>query len=687
MASATATPSPSPLEPDVNAPAPLEFFRRDAIHDENQALLQREQMRWRLLSRWERIRLRFYVGSLGRQLQRARYNQTVLELEKLRSAVRRAKLQRRKATDDAERKAADEKIEDIIARARPRLQKLQELRHTYELYAHYAGWLDYERKHRRELKAEAKREKRVRAEMRKEAAWLEQILLDVFRKTSGCHHIMTDSSGKEITRTPKFERSITTPDAHYFYLAASRRTLFGWRWLLPYGVTISRLTEEEVIANMRAGTKRQVTPIWSESGQLIFRVSRLDSPDALPTEVKWRDAMKFYPEPRRWKLPYCIGVNEGRKFQWFDLVSDPHILVAGKSQSGKSNLVNGMIASFASTHSPEELRIVLIDQKGGIEFTHWHDLPHLLWDIVKTVDEVKPVLERLVSIMRKRMALLEKSKAKDIAAYNKRVDREHQLARVLVVIDEMNTFVGLKGLTEEIHNLIMLLVSQGRAVGLHVIAATQHPEVKVIPGRIKTNMSMRLSGAMPTVTASMIVLDSPEAARIPNIPGRFVAVVGLTTMTVQVPHILDDDIAGVVSATRKEYPDVPENLSDAQDQPEIIVWDEQRVLGAALEWLEGHLSADKLHKTLGSESPGERHLRRACRRLVDQAKAEGFLTLEKDGTRWKIERRGKAYYLAAFSGDTDDADAQNVADSKHLPSVSASVSLPAIEDDAGAAAD
>ena len=85
--------------------------------------------------------------------------------------------------------------------------------------------------------------------------------------------------------------------------------------------------------------------------------------------------------------------------------------------------------------------------------------------MIETVDGVEPALKRLVQIMKRRFTLLKAVKAKNLEDYNARVGPESQFARVLVVIDEMNTFVGLGALTEEIHNLIMLLVSQGRAVG------------------------------------------------------------------------------------------------------------------------------------------------------------------------------------------------------------------------------
>jgi hypothetical protein len=631
---------------DVQLPRPLETFTEDKIHPDNQKVIRREENRYRLLNWLERIRLQKYVNRLGNELRKAGYNRLVIELDQLKQEYQKQKQAYNSTTfisEDA-KQAAAANLKAVIDKARQIHAKLSPLREKHQRFDHYSNWLTYERKHRKELIQDAKLERRNRSQMRLEAKWIESLLIDVFRKTSGCHHIYS-VDGKEITKAPKFYKSVTTPDAHYFYLLVSSKSLFGWRWLLPYSVTVARLTHEDVIANMRAATKLQVDAIWTETGQLVYRVARLESPDALPKQVNWRDAMRYFPDKKREKLPYSIGVSENRKFQWFDLASDPHILIAGKSQSGKSNLVNGIIGTLVSTHSPDELRVVLIDQKGGLEFTHWHELPHLLWDVVKTLDETQPVFEKLVSVMRQRMTKLEKVKAKDIAAYNARVDAEYRMPRVLVVIDEMNTFVGLGAKTEAIHNLIMLLVSQGRAVGVHVIASTQHPEVKVVPGRIKTNMSMRLSGAMPTVSASQIILDTPDAARIPNIPGRFVAVIGLTTIQVQVPRIFDEDIAGVCASAALAYSSVSENLPDMKEQPQLLVWNEERVMSAALEWINGHLSSQKLHKMLGDESPGERHLSKMCKRIIDQVEASGYCTDENE-QRYRLKKaKGGGRYL------------------------------------------
>ena len=648
----------------LETPAPLSFFKKDSIDPDNQKLRLTDERRYRLLSWSERLRLEWYVWGLGRRLRRGGWNQLVSHFDMLRTEYETAAAtyKRSRFLNDTDRTAAQQRIKAIADEARRALAGLTPMRETYANFQHYSRWLHYERRHRADLRREASAEKRIRREMRLEAKWLEQIILDVFRKTAGCHHIYKARDGeKEITKTPKFERSIIMPDAHYFYLAATKRVLFGWKWLLPHGVNISRLTDEEVMTNLRAATKRQVDPIWSEQGQLMYRVSRLDSPDALPKLVRWNAAMKVFPAWGKDKFAYTIGAGENRRLKWFNLVDSPHILVAGKSQSGKSNLVNGIIATLVSTHSPAELRAVFIDQKGGIEFTHWVGLPHMLGNMIKTVDGVKPALQNIVNIMRQRMGTLERSKAKDIAAYNRRVDENDQMERILVIIDEMNTFVGLGKQTEDIHNLIMLLVSQGRAVGVHVITATQHPEVKVIPGRIKTNIAMRISGAMPSFTASQIVLDSPIAANLPNLSGRMAAVEGMSELIVQAPLIEDDEIAGVISAAQREFIDIKETLSDA---PEILpVWDENRVLESCLEFLEGQLSGEKLHHLLDSESPGEHHLRKMVKRIRENAEAGGGILTSPDGQKWTIKRVRRAYYLSELSEQPEQSNAPIVGES------------------------
>lgn len=649
------------LPDDLNPtfPEPLEFFTADYIHPDNQEVMKHEAERWRLLSVGERIRLQKRVNALARELKQARYNQIVLERHTLGKAFRQAKREYKATTfiDDKTRAAALAALRSMHRRGQVLKRQYDALKPTYEAYHHFAGWLEYERQHRKDLKEEKKRDAKILKDMQKESKWIEGLVRDVFRRTSGCHYIKHEDGKKPKTIAPKFERVIIKPDAHHLYLSISKKVLWWYKFMLPQGVPTSRLQEPDVVENLSAALKRQCRWSWSDTGQLILEVSRLDSADYLPRSVKWRDAMKFYPKEKHDRLPYCVGIGENRKFIWFDFESDANVLIAGKQGSGKSNLVNGIIAALVTTHTPEEVRLILIDQKGGMEFTHWEEVPHLLWDVVKTLDGVEPLLKRLVRVMQQRMALLQKAKAKKLSDYNARVDKEDKLERLLLLIDELNTFVGLGRHTEDIHNLLMLLTSQGRACGIHVIAATQYPEVKVLPGRIKANMSVRLSGYMPTIVASQVVLDSPEASRIPNMPGRFAGTSGLYDFICQVGHIQDDEISDSIAALKRLYTDVRNELRGMEGTAKLKTWNEQAYLKASIEWSGGKMQYQALHKMLGTESPGERALSQLHRSLIDTFKTDGILTLHEDGTRWMIKRDKKLYLLIpAESAKTDKTD-------------------------------
>jgi hypothetical protein len=640
---------------------PLDFLINDKIHPDNARAIEDERSRFRILGFWERIALTRYVRSLQRELKRKDYNALIVKRNALRDeyAALRDEYRTTMFINTQSFREFAGRVKHVQQQGIETNKQLEALAETYQRYKHYRSMLEYERTHKRDLRSEEQKEKTIRKAMRKESKWLESLLLDVFRKTPGCHYIYTDNKGKERTKTPKFERVSIKPDAHWFWLATSRRLpIVGYRWLLPYGVNIANLTDEKTIENMQAATGRQVQAVWSESGQLLFRINRLDSPDSLPKMVMWRDSIQYIPDEKRLRFPYAIGVSEGRKFQFLDLVSDPHILVAGKSQSGKSNLVNAIIAYFASQYSPDEVRFVLIDGKMKVEFTHWAELPHLLWDIAGRIEEIEPYLERIILVMRRRLELLTQAKAKDMTAYNNRVGEADKLARIVVVLDEMNIFVGLGAATEKIHNQIMLLTSQGRAAGIHVICATQYPEVKVIPGRIKVNMSVRICFPVPTVSASMVVLDTPAAASLPNVPGRNVTVIGMKEHIVQAPRIEDGDIALVVNRARILYPETTDDLKEIEsDQTkQFIIWDEDKCIGAALEWMEGNLAGQRLHKMLGLDSPGERYLYNLYHKVIERAKAGEII--HHGGKRYTVKKQNRGFSLVAV--DTDHAAKPNV---------------------------
>ena len=127
-----------------------------------------------------------------------------------------------------------------------------------------------------------------------------------------------------------------------------------------------------------------------------------------------------------------------KRAKWFNFEEFPHVLIAGATKGGKSNHVNQMIATLTSMNSPSELRLMLIDLKGGVEFTHWKSLQHQLRGMIKTEQGVLESLKWLRSIMEKRLEIFESVKAKNLASFNRKIKNQEisadKLPRIVVFV-------------------------------------------------------------------------------------------------------------------------------------------------------------------------------------------------------------------------------------------------------------
>src|SRR5690606_30802457 len=130
-----------------------------------------------------------------------------------------------------------------------------------------------------------------------------------------------------------------------------------------------------------------------------------------------------------------------------------------------------------------------IDNKGGVEFSHWRKLPHLLMPMIKEPEQVVPALQQIHAIMRRRLAAIERIGAKNLADYNRKVHPTDQLPRLVCVVDEMATLMG----NAEVQSELQVVSSQGRAVGCHLILCTQHVINDVVHSTIKVNMVLRVA--------------------------------------------------------------------------------------------------------------------------------------------------------------------------------------------------
>ena len=194
-----------------------------------------------------------------------------------------------------------------------------------------------------------------------------------------------------------------------------------------------------------------------------------------------------------------------------DLAKMPHLLIAGSTGSGKSVCITSIATSLAMNNHPDDLRMVMVDSK-MVELIRFNGLPHLYGRVETDIDRIQGVLRWVVTEMEQRYKLLEREKARDIRAYNRKVLRRKDgvaLPRIVVLIDEMaDLMMNAPDQTE--HNLVRL-AQMARATGIHLVMATQRPSTDVVTGLIKANFPARIAFAVTSGVDSRVILDSTGA--------------------------------------------------------------------------------------------------------------------------------------------------------------------------------
>jgi S-DNA-T family DNA segregation ATPase FtsK/SpoIIIE len=216
-----------------------------------------------------------------------------------------------------------------------------------------------------------------------------------------------------------------------------------------------------------------------------------------------------------YKIGSPLTVALGRDVSGGPLVADlarmPHLLIAGTTGSGKSVCIAALATCLAMNNAPEDLRMVMIDSK-MVELIRFNGLPHLFGKVETDITRILGVLRWVVVEMEHRYKLLEAAKARDIDAYNRRLQRRKEVAtlpRIVVMIDEMaDLMMSAPDQTE--HNLVRL-AQMARATGIHLVVATQRPSTDVVTGLIKANFPARLAFAVASGVDSRVILDLPGA--------------------------------------------------------------------------------------------------------------------------------------------------------------------------------
>jgi S-DNA-T family DNA segregation ATPase FtsK/SpoIIIE len=209
-------------------------------------------------------------------------------------------------------------------------------------------------------------------------------------------------------------------------------------------------------------------------------------------------------------LSVWLGKDISGQAVWTDLARMPHILIAGTTGSGKSGCINTILTSVLLRSTPDDVRMILIDPK-RIELGYYESIPHLLTPVVSSPKEAAAVLRNVVAEMERRYERLSVVRARNLPEANRalRSRGEPALPYLLVVIDELADLMMIS--PQEVEDAVIRLAQKSRAVGIHLVLATQRPSVDVITGMIKANVPSRVAFAVSSQTDSRVILDQAGA--------------------------------------------------------------------------------------------------------------------------------------------------------------------------------
>ncbi|NBR66500.1 MAG: DNA translocase FtsK [Actinobacteria bacterium] len=332
---------------------------------------------------------------------------------------------------------------------------------------------------------------------------------------------------------------------------------------LGAGVKVAKVTSlnRDIAYSMAATDVRILAPIPgksaigvevpNESRQLVSLGDLMVSPEA-----------KAASHP----LEVAVGKDIAGRAVFMNLASTPHMLIAGATGAGKSSGINSILTSLLMRSTPDQVRLILIDPK-QVEMGQYARLPHLLTAPVTNPKKAANALGWAVKEMERRYDLLVEVGYRDISGYNQAFDRGEvvqqregfpayeRLPFIVVVVDELNDLMMVAA--RDVEECITRIAQKARAVGIHLIVATQRPSVNVITGVIKANIPARMAFAVSSLTDSRVILDQPGAEKLVG-KGDMLLLPGNTNIPqrIQGSWVDEEEVRQVVAHWRRQAPEV-----------------------------------------------------------------------------------------------------------------------------------
>lgn len=265
-------------------------------------------------------------------------------------------------------------------------------------------------------------------------------------------------------------------------------------------------------------------------------------------------------------LPIAIGRDVSGNPIYAGLEKMPHLLVAGATGSGKSVVINSILMSLLYKHSPDVLKLILVDPK-RVELSLYNNIPHLITPVITDTKKVMGALKWAVNEMDRRYELLSKAATRDILTYNAKMaeKKEPFMPMLVIVIDEMADLMATYG--RDVEAAIVRLAQMSRAVGIHLILSTQRPSVEVITGLIKANITSRIALQVASQIDSRTILDMAGAERLLGKGDMlFISNESSKPRRVQGPNVSENEVKEVVSFLAAQGEKLATELADTNIQ-------------------------------------------------------------------------------------------------------------------------
>lgn len=327
----------------------------------------------------------------------------------------------------------------------------------------------------------------------------------------------------------------------------------------PAGVKLSKITalDSNIALDLGANAIRMEAPIPGK------KAVGIEVPNVKSATVRVSSILNA----GEWKkMSNPLGVVIGKDIAGVPIVGAldkmPHLLVAGQTGSGKSVMVNTLLTSLLYRNSPSELKLILVDPK-QVEMAPYADIPHLLTPVITEPEKCISALKWAVAEMERRYKTLAENKKRNIADYNT-ANKDETMPYIVIVIDELADLMMMAA--RDVEALIVRIAQKARAVGIHLVLATQRPSVDVITGLIKANVPARIAFTVASQVDSRTIIDSVGAEKLLGMGDMLFSTTDMSRpKRVQGAFITDEETSDVMDFLRMQRP--PQYDDEVVSQP------------------------------------------------------------------------------------------------------------------------